>query len=412
MKIRILLPLGIALSALGLLLAPLARAQGSADCPIPNTYRVQPGDALSAIAERFGTDVATLVELNHLANPDQIYVGQVLYLPCPVRPEDEVASAFFVGAATGAALPSVSPSTPHLTLWNAHREAWRRWRTLLPNADLIWYPQEVKPGDTLIVQVQSDANTPITLSLRILDAWVPLVPTRDGYEGFVPLHGLVMPGLLRVTLGVNMTGTVTHTLDLPVWVEDGNFPFQKIVLPPSKGDLLAPSVIQNEVTRLTEVWTLSEGPPHWQGPFSWPVDVEQWPTTAPYGVRRVYNGGAMRGYHTGQDIAAPEGTPVRAPAAGIVLLADRLDVRGNAVVIDHGAGVTSNYWHLSEITVEAGQSVERGDVIGKVGTTGLSTGAHLHWEIRVYGIPVNPIPWTQSPGPATFWKGEREHPSH
>jgi len=112
----------------------------------------------------------------------------------------------------------------------------------------------------------------------------------------------------------------------------------------------------------------------------------------------------VRGYHTGQDIAVPQGTPVRAPAAGVVLLAEPLHVRGNAVVIDHGAGVTSNYWHLSRIAVRKGQQVKRGDVIGWVGTTGLSTGAHLHWEIRVYGVPVNPVPWTRARGPATWWR--------
>ncbi|MCB0241403.1 MAG: M23 family metallopeptidase, partial [Anaerolineae bacterium] len=80
------------------------------------------------------------------------------------------------------------------------------------------------------------------------------------------------------------------------------------------------------------------------------------------------------GYHTGQDFAAPEGVPVLAPASGTVVLAEPLDVRGNAVVIDHGAGVFTGYWHLSQIDVQAGQQVKPGDQLGLVGTTGLSTG--------------------------------------
>ena len=75
-------------------------------------------------------------------------------------------------------------------------------------------------------------------------------------------------------------------------------------------------------------------------------------------------------------------------------LAEPLTVRGNAVIIDHGLGVHSGYYHLSEISVQEGQQVKKGDVVGKVGDTGLATGPHLHWEIRVNGINVDPAQWT------------------
>ena len=81
-----------------------------------------------------------------------------------------------------------------------------------------------------------------------------------------------------------------------------------------------------------------------------------------------------------------------APADGKVVLAEPLQVRGQVVILDHGLGVMSGYWHLSQIDVTAGQFVEEGQVIGLVGNTGLSTGSHLHWEVRVGGVPVDPIP--------------------
>ncbi len=407
MRIKTILLRALLLSVFWLLFTSPALAQERTHCAVPNTYRVQPGDVLSAVAERFGTDVGTLMELNNLTDPDHIYVGQLLYLPCPIRPEDEVMGSLLTGMVTGLALPRVPPSSSSLALWNAHHEARAHWHTLLPTGELTWYPRKAKPGDTVIVRVLPHAQTPITVSVRVFDAWYPLVKTGQAYQGFVPLHGLVLPGLLRVTLGLNITPTLTHTVNIPVWVEEGDFPSQKIVLPPGKGNLLAAQTLEEEAVYVAEVWARSQGPPRWQGPFSWPIDIEKWPTTSPYGVRRIYNEGVVRGYHTGQDIAAPEGTPVYAPAAGVVILAEPLQVRGNAVIIDHGAGVTSNYWHLSEIAVKAGQTVARGEVIGKVGTTGLSTGAHLHWEMRIYGIPVNPVPWTQDPGPATGWKAQR-----
>jgi murein DD-endopeptidase MepM/ murein hydrolase activator NlpD len=73
-------------------------------------------------------------------------------------------------------------------------------------------------------------------------------------------------------------------------------------------------------------------------------------------------------------------------------LAEALAVRGNAVIIDHGAGLHTGYWHLSKIDVKPGQAVQAGDKLGEVGTTGLSTGWHLHWEARIGATPVDPLP--------------------
>jgi murein DD-endopeptidase MepM/ murein hydrolase activator NlpD len=86
---------------------------------------------------------------------------------------------------------------------------------------------------------------------------------------------------------------------------------------------------------------------------------------------------------------------VVAAAAGVVALAEPLAVRGNAVIIDHGAGVLSGYYHLDRIVVNAGQTVAQGELIGEVGSTGLSTGSHLHWELRVGGVAVLPSEWVE-----------------
>ncbi len=97
--------------------------------------------------------------------------------------------------------------------------------------------------------------------------------------------------------------------------------------------------------------------------------------------------------HNGVDLAAPTGTPIYATADGIVGRADRFSSYGLYVSIDHGAELETRYAHMSRLAVAAGDTVKKGDVIGYVGSTGRSTGPHLHYEVRIDGVAVNPIPY-------------------
>lgn len=95
--------------------------------------------------------------------------------------------------------------------------------------------------------------------------------------------------------------------------------------------------------------------------------------------------------HTGQDIAAPSGTAIKAAGSGKVITAAYLNGYGNTVVIDHGGGVSTLYGHCSRLFVSVGQTVSQGQKIAAVGSTGYSTGPHLHFEVRINGKPVNPL---------------------
>ena len=121
--------------------------------------------------------------------------------------------------------------------------------------------------------------------------------------------------------------------------------------------------------------------------FAWPVRGR---ISGRFGSGRVYNG-RPGGGHSGMDIAAPEGTPVRAPAAGVVTLAGDLYITGGTLLLDHGHGVSSNFLHLSRMDVKAGDTVEQGQVIGAVGSTGRATGPHLHWGMNWFDVRVDPL---------------------
>lgn len=122
--------------------------------------------------------------------------------------------------------------------------------------------------------------------------------------------------------------------------------------------------------------------------FEWPIKGR---ITGEFGAQRVYNGTPLRP-HSGLDIAAPKGTPIKASADGIVILSHPdLFYTGGTVLMEHGSGVQTGYSHLSRLFVQTGDRVKKGDVIGEVGSTGRSTGPHLHFTLAWENIRVNPL---------------------
>ncbi|HEX8465621.1 MAG TPA: M23 family metallopeptidase [Abditibacterium sp.] len=147
------------------------------------------------------------------------------------------------------------------------------------------------------------------------------------------------------------------------------------------------SALRAEKLRVQAAMKNSYAAPLWSG--SW-VTPTRGAGTSAYGRRRYVNG-KWWGQHNGADVKAPNGAPILAANAGRVVLSANLpDLRGNCVVLDHGCNVFSIYMHMSQREVQVGQSVGRGQRIGRVGATGFVTGAHLHWEVRIGWEPVDP----------------------
>ena len=399
------------LAALALVCTALALAATPAWAAFdpPPRHVVQPGETLAAIAQQHGSTIEAIMAANALADPDRIEVGQVLAAPAAgapllrveAQPRDTIASLaqrFQVQPSDVQAINQLAPG-----------------QRLAPGQDLLLpappgqpspalppgpirtitvTPNAVRQGETVSVRIEVDASQPVSLSLTLGPQTALLRQMGDGSTvGLVVVHALTEPGYVWLDLAWQAVGeSQSRTIRWPIQVVDAGYPTFDIVLPPDKGDLLAPDLVQAELERMTALWSAPPTPPQWRRLFLRPV-ADEFVTSAPFGQRRSYNSGPVSGFHAGQDFAAPEGVPVMAPAAGAVVLAEELLVRGNAVLIDHGGGVFSGYWHLVDIAVSAGQRVQPGDLLGHVGTTGLSTGNHLHWELRVNGFAADPMQW-------------------
>lgn len=249
-------------------------------------------------------------------------------------------------------------------------------------------PNTPSLGDTLSVLIQTPVPASTQPTVQVGNKRYPafaIAPNR--YRAFVPTTPLSRPGPLSLVVSVE-----GQSQTVSVALAHRDFPTQRIWLPPGKDDLEGTDYEFDRVDAFKQIVSPEK---LWSGPFLRPSNGE---VTTVYGVRRYYNGEfAQDYYHRGVDYGAAMGSPVVAPAAGRVALVGRESqgfvIHGNTVGIDHGQGVTSILIHLNSIHVREGDRVQAGQVIGTVGSTGVATGAHLHWGLYVHGEAVDPVPW-------------------
>mgnify|MGYP001814791920 CR=1 FL=1 len=238
------------------------------------------------------------------------------------------------------------------------------------------------PGGVALVELPA-SPTPPRASFN--GKPVMVLPNGDSYAALVGLplgiepgtHGLVVRtgGQEEITREFSVTAKQYETQHLTIK--------NKRMVNPEKRDLERIGREQKRIRQALATWN-DASPATLR--FELPVDG---PLSSPFGLRRFFNQ-QPRKPHSGLDIAADEGTPIKAPAAGQVVDTGEFFFNGNTVFIDHGQGLVTMYCHLSRIDVRAGQTLQTGDVIGAVGKTGRVTGAHLHWGVSLNDARVDP----------------------
>lgn len=244
-------------------------------------------------------------------------------------------------------------------------------------------PTAVEPGGVFQVKAQDSASPDPQAVATFLGTSRILEPLRGVSRALVPVPADTKPGSYVVRVEVN-----GQALSARITVKPKHFPSQNLRMPARKTSLQDPEILARERKILNAAFAIHTPTPRWTEGFLVPVAGR---STSEWGRRRTVNGKPW-GQHQGADISAATGAPVKATNAGEVAVAETLWMRGKTVVIDHGFGVFSMYNHLDRIDVAKGDAVARGEVIGTVGATGFVTGPHLHWEMRIGAVSVNPWP--------------------
>lgn len=327
------------------------------------TNRIAPGagESLLELAVKANTDPWTLTTLNGLNGTWDGLPGDVLYTAGTAAPDQ-----------TASGLPSAFMSAEIPTL-------------------------PFKQGGTGEIIVQPASG--VTLSGMLVDYPLHFFPLGDGrMVALQGIHALLDPGVYPLQLDAAFPDGTTQSFEQMVLVESGGFQKESLSVPT---EFIDPAVTGPEDKQVQSITAPLTNNKYWQDKFSLPVSlpycIKDW-----FGVRRSFNGSDYNYFHSGVDfgICSQEHPfDIYAAAPGMVVFAGPLNVRGNATFLDHGWGVYTGYFHQDEIYVSAGQQVQTGQLIGKIGGTGRVTGPHLHFDLWVDGIQVNPLDWLNNTYP-------------
>ncbi len=257
-------------------------------------------------------------------------------------------------------------------------------------ASMAIVTRENSPGNILLVYVENlNGDETLKLKTDAVKTETEAYKYKERSMFMCPIDLNAEPGEYALSVVVNEGTPREYTIDGKLSVKIKTFKTQYLTVSEEMNETNNNSAAVYEYAQLVKpARTESAAEKLWEGTFTMPVEGE---LTTDFAEIRYVNNELSSSRHSGLDLAAPLGTEVKAPNNGIVTFAmEGLLSPGNTVVIDHGMGLFTSYYHLNTISVEKGQKVSKGDIIGTVGTTGFSTGPHLHYAVSIYNTYVNP----------------------
>ncbi len=254
--------------------------------------------------------------------------------------------------------------------------------------EIVTEPDIAWQGKTLKVQIVSPEGIS-KVEAAFLDQKFPCYKRGDDFCGIVGVPVDQKPGYYNLGIIVTRDGGSTEKITRRMKVWATKFPFSRFWLRPAKKKLMKRELINKEWALIEKTLVTEDPMQRWAGKFIWPIKGR---VSQGFGHRQIING-KRGGSHRGVDIAVPNGTEVKAPNKGRIVFVKRLKVFGGTMVIDHGQGIHTLYYHLSKIFVKVGDEVEKGEVIALTGDSGVSSGPHLHWGMSVHNLRVDPVQW-------------------
>jgi murein DD-endopeptidase MepM/ murein hydrolase activator NlpD len=376
------------------------------------TSPVTLGETIRTISITREIPLEVLTKINRITSPSEIYPGSELILPesqsirsgWPMRMQNKI--SIIETTAAGGINPWVLLET------NQKTNSW----SLISGSEVVdktpigdSNPFEILPG-VLNIQLQPlpimQGSTvkiiiktvkPLNLVGKLGEKNLAFFMASDNtYIALQGIHALAQPGLINFSISSDSLDGGKTSLDQSILLLDGNFPQDPpIIVPP---ETLDPAITAPEESQIVSTASTLTPEKYWEGVFIAPIDNPC--VRSAYGNRRSYNDGVYTGFHTGVDFGVcATNLNIYAPASGKVVLVVNQSVRGNATIIDHGWGVFSGFWHQSEVYVKPGDLVTAGQIIGQIGNTGRSTGPHLHWDLWVGGVEVDPLEWLNNTYP-------------
>ena len=387
---------------------------GGAGEEVATVYRAELGDSLTAVAARFDTTPEAVANWNRAINPFGTILnwGQPLGVISHTGTADPLQiSGFPHLVKPGETLSSIAAqyNVPILALADENGLSYPSrlfpgQRLRIPGTE----PYQFLPGEWAQIEIAPDPITPGATVVIFVESFLdgqpqgefegrPLrfIPHEGGYAALLGVDAFTPPGRYALTLSGEGSRSWTP-LNLDVPVAAAGYVVQQINVDDALSDLLDPELRADEDDFLHTIYANDSGDPMWEDVFQVPITGT---VTARYGDGRSYNEGPVEIYHSGVDFDGTIGTLISAPARGKVIFNAWLELRGLTLIIDHGLGVMTGYYHLSESYVNENDIVEAGQPIAAGGSSGLSTGPHLHWDLRIMDIPVDGMRWTERPFP-------------